>query len=250
MRNELAKFSVSPPCVTALGVVAPPPIQVESDTFSGPLALLFEFVRDRRVNLLDIPLAPVCESYFLYLLSSDRSNLDESAAALVALAYLIERKAWAMLPAPEEEPIEVEEGAALGEGCIGDYQFAIAALTEFEAERLKLFFRPEGAFPSIPPEIINHEIDHLAAAFAAILGRAEPSPFETVHRARRSLASMMKSVLDAISHEYRSLEQIIPAPFTREDAVYWFLAILELIRLGSARLRLDDGNVHFARAAA
>ena len=75
------------------GVIAPPPIQVECPKFSGSLAMLFACVRDRKVELLDVPLFPICEAYFAYLMESDWANLDEAASALAALAYLLERKA-------------------------------------------------------------------------------------------------------------------------------------------------------------
>src|ERR1051326_3802442 len=78
--------------VTALGVIAPPPISVESPHFSGSLAALFACVKERKVDLLDVPLMPVCEAYFLYLFEAAVKDLDEAAAALVALAYLLERK--------------------------------------------------------------------------------------------------------------------------------------------------------------
>src|SRR3954463_13791078 len=94
--------------IAALGVVAPPPIQVTTPTFDGSLGLLFQCVRDHKVDLMEVPLAPICEAYFLYLMQSPNVELDEAAAALIALAYLLERKAWALLPVVEPEP-ELEE---------------------------------------------------------------------------------------------------------------------------------------------
>ena len=35
--------------------------------------------------------------------------------------------------------------------------------------------------------------------------------------------------------------------YTRTDAVYWFLALLELIRLGAATVKLDGEEVLFAK---
>jgi len=42
---------------------------------------------------------------------------------------------------------------------------------------------------------------------------------------------------------------MMEAPYTREEAVYWFLALLELIRLGQVAAQIfDDGEVAFARS--
>ncbi|RYG37700.1 hypothetical protein EON81_05955, partial [bacterium] len=72
--------------LTPLGVVAPLPIHVESPAFTGPLGTLFLAVRDHRVDLLDIPLFPICEAYLTYLAMLPETPLDEAATALSALA--------------------------------------------------------------------------------------------------------------------------------------------------------------------
>src|SRR5688572_16813706 len=87
--------------LSPLGIVAPPEIHVESPRFTGSLATLFACVRERKVDLLDVPLYPICDAYFSYLAGAPIENLDEAAAALAALAYLLERKAWALLPCDE-----------------------------------------------------------------------------------------------------------------------------------------------------
>ena len=80
--------------VSPLGVVSPPPIYVDSPYFSGSLGALFGCVRERKLDLALVPLLPICEAYFSYLLQATFSDLDHRTAALSALAYLLERKAW------------------------------------------------------------------------------------------------------------------------------------------------------------
>ena len=55
--------------ISLLGVIAPPPIHVTTPTFDGSLAMLFRCVHDHKVQLLDVPLFPICEAYFIYLLN-------------------------------------------------------------------------------------------------------------------------------------------------------------------------------------
>src|SRR5438270_10878643 len=128
--------------VTALGVVAPPPIHVESPHFTGSLGQLFLCVRKRKIDLLDVPLLPICEAYFEYLLNSTLSDLDHAAAALAALAYLLERKAWALLPLADPEP-QMEEVLELIPATVDEYKTAIQALTIYHQERERYFFRTE-----------------------------------------------------------------------------------------------------------
>lgn len=234
--------------VTALGVVAPPPIQVESPKFTGSLGTLFTCVRERKIDLLDVPLLPICEAYFEYLLSANIRDLDHAAAALTALAYLLERKAWALLPIAEPEP-EMEEPLELIAPTAHEYQFAIQALTIYQEEREQFYFRPPDSGPEpyeLPFEISNVTIADLARAFERLLTKAVPDPVAPLNKARRSLSEQMKVVIRRLTKEWLPLDRLIVGAFTREDAVYWFLALLELIRLGQAAVRLREDEVEFA----
>src|SRR5579872_2660477 len=135
-----SKLLSAEPAVSPLGVVAPPPIHVQTATFDGSLATLFNCVREHKVELLEIPLAPICEAYFEYILTSPNTSLDEAAAALVALAYLLERKAWLLLPTPEPEPEELE-ALSPPEPTVYEFTAAIEALRVWHDERSNLFFR-------------------------------------------------------------------------------------------------------------
>jgi chromatin segregation and condensation protein Rec8/ScpA/Scc1 (kleisin family) len=237
--------------VTALGVVAPPPIQVESPFFTGSLAALFTCVRERKVDLLDIPLLPICEAYFEYLLQAAMRDLDQAAAALVALAYLLERKAWALLPVATPEP-ESEEAGQLIAPTTHEYEIAIQALSIWEEERERFFFRPADCGPEpyeLPFEIGNVTALDLARAFEKLLTKATPEEVVPLNKPRRSISEQMKVVMRALSKDFKALDQLITLPFTREEAVYWFLSLLELIRLGQVAVRLEEDEVVFAQAA-
>jgi segregation and condensation protein A len=237
--------------VTALGVVAPPPIHIESPAFEGSLGTLFRLVRDHRVDLLGVPLFPICEAYFAYLLQAETDNLDEAAAALAALAYLLERKAWMLLPGPDPEP-EAEEPMELPEATTYEYRAAIEALAQWHEDRASLFFRSPDAGPDpyeLPYTLGDVGVADLARALERVLSKAEPEPMKPLSRPRRSLAEQMRRVLLAVSDRWQNLGTLLPPPYTRWDAVYWFLALLELIRLGQVAARLTEtGDVEFARA--
>jgi len=232
-----------------LGLVAPPPIEVASPEFSGSLGVLLQLVSDRKIDLLRVPLLPVCEAYFKHLLQVSGHDLDEAAAALLALAYLLERKSWLLLPTPEEEP-EFEEGLDLIDPTIGQYTLAIESLRLWHDEREQFFFRPQdaGLDPyEVPFTLTDVHINDLARAFERMMRRAVPEPVQPLNKKRRSLTDQMGAALASLSSEWRSLETLIPEPFTREDVVYWFLSLLELIRLGQASVKIDGEDVHFRR---
>lgn len=235
--------------VGALGVIAPPPIHVTTPTFDGSLATLFGCVRDHKIDLLDVPLFPICEAYFAYLLASERRDLDEAAAALAALAYLLERKAWLLLPSEDPEP-EIEDASSLPEPTAHEYRLAIEALSVWHEARKSLFFRAvDGPNPyEIPLSFSEITPGDLSRAFEEVLRRATPEPFEPPSKPRLSLQEQMGRVLLAIGFEWRSLSEMLPEPYTRSEAVYRFLALLELMRLGQVAAKIDETTVRFARS--
>ncbi|MBX3118901.1 MAG: hypothetical protein KF784_07525 [Fimbriimonadaceae bacterium] len=242
--NEKALATLS-----SVGVIAPPPIQVESPKFSGSLAALFVCVRDRKVDLLDIPLFPICSAYFLYLAESEQISLDEAAAALTALAYLLERKAWALLPVAEPEP-EFDDPMELMEPYVHEFALAIEQLRTLHEERTHQFFRPQDAGPDpyeLPYTLEEIEPADLARALARLLSRATPEKPEVLGGPRRSLTEQMKLVLAALTTDWASLDSLVKEPFTRQEAVWWFLALLELIRLGQVNVQVSEEDVQFRR---
>lgn len=237
------------PTFTGLGVVAPPPILIQTPTFEGSLATLFRCVRDQKVDLMTIPLEPVCESYFLYLIQSEHTELDEAAAALAVLAYLLERKAWGLLPVEEMEP-EYEEALVLPDPSAYEFAEVIDVLKIWQDERSKLFFRSpeaESNVYEVPYTVGDITVGDLARAFERLLRRAQPDSIELLSKPRKSLQEQMRVVLIALTKEYRPIESLFVGTYTRSDAVYWFLALLELIRLKQAGVRVEEDQVLFAK---
>ena len=236
------------PSISALGVVEPPPIHVSTPTFDGSLAMLFQCVRDHKVQLLDVPLYPICEAYFLYLINLEDACLAEAAAALAALSYLLERKAWLLLPVEEPEP-EIAEILELPTPTAHEYNLAIESLQVWHQERAQLFFRSPEAGPEpyeLPLSLESVTSGDLALALERLLRRAKPEPVTPLGKPRKSLSDQMRVVLGKLSDQWRSLEELVEDPFTRSEAVYWFLALLELIRLGQAAAKVLDDQVQFA----
>jgi segregation and condensation protein A len=247
-RSKKTEIAEKP--IAALGIVAPAPIQVAFPKFSGSLGQLFACVREQKIDLLDVPLLPICEAYFQYLVAQDAPDLNESAAALAALAFLLERKAWRLLPIPETKPDEPEV-LELAERSVHEYLEAISFLREGFERRSELFFRAPNqslAGYELPIEIESLEVQALSNAFARMLERMRPPTMKSVARAGRMLADEMRSVLRRIQTDWEIFDALLPTTATREDAVYVFLSLLELMRLGQVVMRIVDAQVEFSLA--
>jgi segregation and condensation protein A len=232
------------------GVIEPPPLHIETETFSGPLTALFLMVRDHKVDLLGVPLGPICEMYLRYLMESEEPNLESHAVAVSALCWLLERKAWMLIPVEQEaeEPEACELPEEI-EPYVQEFLPAIDTLMSKKNERDHLFFRTgeESSLYELPFESASISSSDLAKAFERVLARAKPDVPERLDRPRRSLSDQMVLVLRALRAEPASLEELIDVELTRTEVVWWFLALLELIRLGQASVFIHDGNVTFSQ---
>lgn len=238
--------------ITALGVTQPPEILVECEAFTGSLATLFLCVREGKVDLLGVPLAPICQAYLQYLVESAGQDIDKASAALAVLAYLLERKAWSLLPNGEEEP-ELADPEEPMEPWVSEFVPAIEALKALAEERGQVFFRqPDAETPGyeLPFELGQVTLLDLSRALQRLLERARPEPPTSLRKPARSLSEMMVVVLHELPLEFQTLDEIVVGDFTRSEVVWWFLALLELIRLGQARVRLCEADVEFARVSA
>ncbi len=245
---EKESFTLGP-----LGIFNPPEIHVECPVFTGTLGILFVCIRDRKIDLLDVPLAPICEAYFRYLIDNAESDLDGAGVALAALAFLVEKKAWMLIPTNEEEEPEGEDILDFVDPYVQEFAPAISDLLDRQSERDLLFFRHPDAkaqgyeLPFDTTEVTSLD---LAKAFEKLLAKAKPDPVEQISRPRRNLSEQMVIVMKALPDDFQTLENIVTGEFTRSEVVWWFLALLELIRLGQASVKIEDGEVQFARGHA
>jgi len=232
------------------GLGTPVPLRVESPGFAGSLATLFHLARDGRVDLSGIPLAPVCIAYCEYIRDMPEDDVDAAGAALLALAYLVERKAWSLLPIADPPP--PEEIAELPEPTAHEFALAVDSLEERHRERSQLFFRQGETADNyeVPMAPGTVSAADLAKAFERLLLKAKPVDVEPLARHRPSLADVMKGVLRTVrSAGKATIEEVLPENFTRLDVVFVFLALLELLRIGQVKGLFVDGDLVLEPAA-
>lgn len=213
--------------------------------------MLVQCAAARKVDLRDVPLHPIGVAYIEYLRESESPDLEGAVSALLALAYLIERKAEALLPQPEVEDHWDEDEEFIAPS-FSLFRPSLNALNESWDSRDQLFFRSVDEDPGLyelPVTLSNVKLADLGRALEAILARAVPEEVHPLGRPRRSLAEQMRVVLRCLRAEAAPLEELIEGEWTRTEAVWWFLALLELIRLGQAAVRMgDEGELVFWRA--
>ena len=82
--------------------------KVDLDVFAGPLDLLLYLVKKHEVDVTEVPIAKVTEEFVTYLEVLEELAIDQVGEFVELASVLLEIKARALVPRPEEQEEVVE----------------------------------------------------------------------------------------------------------------------------------------------
>ncbi|MBQ8072694.1 MAG: segregation/condensation protein A [Clostridia bacterium] len=214
--------------------------------FDGPLDLLLTLIGKAQIDIREIFVSDITDQYLDVVRSAPDLNMDEASDFLVMAATLVEIKSRAMLPRPpapeegEEDP-EAELIRRLEE--YKRYKESVESLRDFEEAARHIFTKLPEEYP-LPPqevELTGLTLNGLTEALMRILARkpetAEDAPNHyaprDIHRDQHTVENCMLSLLKTIRRKKRMrFEEAFSQAPTREEVTTFFLALLELLKLG------------------
>ncbi len=202
---------------------------VKIPVFEGPLDLLWHLVRKNKLNIFDLPMALITEQYLQYLEMMRALNLEIAGEYLLMAATLIYIKSQMLLPREEKGPEEPVEDPRLQivEPLLelAKYQEAAKWLSQRSVLNRDVFVPP----PQIPED--NHlevSLFDLLSALKKVLHRRPPEVYE-VARARVILTQKIEEIMTILATKGKIyLSELLALAKSREEAIAYFLAILEL----------------------
>ncbi len=215
--------------------------QIHLSVFEGPLDLLLYLIRREKVDIHDIPIAPITRQYMEYLDLMTELSLDVAGDFMVMAATLIHIKSKMLVPV---EPTESE-----GEDETEDpraelvrrllefqrYKEAAGILHQQAQIRAATWMRPDSVVPKFDDageEMLEAGLFDLIAAFKELLDRRKALLAHEVEAEGKSIEERIEEML-ALIKEGESIEflELFAAQETKGDMILTFLALLELIRL-------------------
>jgi segregation and condensation protein A len=227
--------------------------QVKLEVFEGPFDLLLHLISRRRVEVTEVDLAEITGDFLASLQGIEELDLDAATRFLVVAATLIELKAARLLPREEAEELE---------DLLGDARDLLyARLLEYRAfrdaaaglrDRLDANAGYHGREVPLDPALQRLvpdaalQVDPAGlAALAAAATAPRPEPRVDLSHIRKSYISIRDAarlVLSAVPSEgARRTFRALVGDHGRGDRVVFFLALLELYKLG----HLDLVQEHF-----
>ena len=215
--------------------------QIHLPEFDGPLDLLLYLIRRDKVDIQDLPIAPITHRYMEYLDLMQELNLDVAGEFMVMAATLIHIKSKLLVPVDPTESEGAEEVEDLREQLMQRllefqrYKEAAGILHQKREIRAATWTRPETAVPQFDDggeEMLEAGLFDLVSAFKELLERRKTLLAHEVADSGKSVDQRMDELMELI-REGESVEflELFASQETKADMIVTFLALLELIRL-------------------
>jgi segregation and condensation protein A len=215
--------------------------RIQLPLFEGPLDLLLYLIRREKIDIHDIPIAPITRQYMEYLDLMKELNLDVAGEFMVMAATLIHIKSKMLVPlSPTEaegDEDAVDPRAELVQRLLEfqRYKEAAGVLHQQAQIRAAQWTRPDSVVPRFDDageEMLEAGLFDLIAAFRELLERRKTLLAHEVEAEGQSVESRMEELL-ALIGVGQSLEflELFAAQETKAAMIVTFIALLELIRL-------------------
>jgi segregation and condensation protein A len=212
---------------------------VRSAAFDGPIELLLSLAQRAEVDLKAVPLAELTDDY-LRAVEERHPPIDRLAAFLVIGARLVQLKAARLMPEPVEgEADDLQAWEEAIKGRLDEYKRFKELAESIMRRHATGQFTFAGLFePEVLPQpLVQVKLDALAAAFQHVLDRLPPQDQVTVEFEHVSLNDKLEELRQMLLRQPQmNFSAIFRHARTRLEAVVTFLALLELIRIGDARV--------------
>ena len=234
--------------------IALPPLRAGEPPFEGPLDLILHLVKEHEVDLFDIPIAKITESYLATLEALRELDIDLAGEFLHMAAQLVLMKSKLLLPrtevaedAPAAEDAGVDPRAELVRRLL-EYQKYKAAGEELGSRDIlerSVFVRKvraeRPAAPEGPEGLADVSVFKLIEALDRALAHARPEHAHEVVTDRLTISDAIARVSDVLRLRRRAtFEELLAGTpeqrNTRADVIATFLAILEMAKLKLVRI--------------
>jgi segregation and condensation protein A len=220
-------------------------LDLDLEVFNGPFDLLLTLVLKEEIDLLEVDLAEVVLAYIEHLERAGELDLEAATEFLVLIAALLELKSRLMLPADDEEGLDIEPVEAAEE--------LLARMLEYHryrqaAEHLRARLEAEHGYryrsAPLPPALRRISVEaaesaydpaQLAEALGGLLTVPPPLDLRHVRRPAVSVEQRLRHLRDLLRSRSRfSFDDAVEGADRLTEAVTLF-ALLELYKAGEAK---------------
>ncbi|MFT4834471.1 MAG: segregation and condensation protein A [Marinoscillum sp.] len=237
--------------------------EIKLPLFEGPFDLLLFFIERDELDIYDIPIAKVTLDFLDYIKNLEIMNVEVASEFILVAATLMRIKAKMLLPRPviDEEGNEVDPREELIKHLLEykKYKSIIGELSALETERLDRERRGNmmqeikelSQSANVEAEMQDLDLYKLMKVFQKVLKRYEFEQSRPVHQVIQypyTISSQRDYIMHKLLHSDNgrlSFEKLIQEKREKIFVIFNFLAILELLQLGSITLHIGEGFNNF-----
>lgn len=233
-------------------------LSVKLEHFEGPLDLLLHLIDKNKIDIYDIPIVTITDQYLVHIRSIEENTMDVMSEFIEMAAILISIKAKMLLPKYEDDEDEEDPREALVQKLIEyrKYKMISESLKNKHEHADKVIFKEA----SIPDEVRNYvQIPDVEEIMANVEFAALYQVFQNVMRRSVEKIDVVRSKFGDIKKEeftvqdkivellnmrelYSSLSfaDLLDNVISKTEMIVTFLAVLELMKMGSIRVKQTD----------
>jgi segregation and condensation protein A len=224
--------------------------------FKGPFDLLLFFIQRDELDIYDIPIAQITENFLDYMHKMQEMNIELASEFILVAATLMKIKAQMLLPRKilDDEGNELDPRQELVQKILDYKQFKELSQTlmELESEQIQHVARTSAIeeIESIAKlyqtdfEMENVSISKLMRTFQVLLQQKYNAEKVDIHQIKTIFydisiekSNILKRIQNAKKLDFTALFETIQ---TKIHAIYYFLAILELVQEQKINIVLSD----------
>lgn len=229
--------------------------------FKGPFDLLLFFIQRDELDIYDIPIAQITENFLDYMHKMQEMNMELASEFILVAATLMKIKAQMLLPRKilDDEGNELDPRQELVQKILDYKQFKELSQTlmELEAEQIQHVPRTSAIeeIESIAKlyqtdfEMENVSISKLMRTFQVLLQQKYNAEKVDIHQIKTVFfdisiekTKILERIQNAKKLDFATLFETIQSKI---HAIYYFLAILELVQEQKVNIILSDNINQF-----
>ncbi|AVN64612.1 MULTISPECIES: segregation and condensation protein A [Mesoplasma] len=249
--------------------------ELNISNFSGPLDLLWNMVKDKKIDIFEINLSEIIDQYLKYIEGQQKLDIELASEYLVLAAQMIEMKSRILLPKDEDD----SEDELMFEDLLEQInQYGqIKEVSEYfynkQEEYLKTFSKPKTKKSFIQSIADRNDelmvnpldigIDEFAEIFQSILQRAQNfdedfeydenmlledayAPIQNEIISPQVIARSIVDVMKTNKHKEWRLEEVITGyELNLINLISTFLAVLDMVRHQVAVINQKNDTLEF-----
>ena len=221
-----------------------PIYSIKLDGFEGPLDLLLHLIQKEEMDIYDIQIAKITDRYLEYVTLMEQLDLDVASEFLVMAATLLHIKSQSILPqivSDSEHPIGNQEQLVQQLLEYKRYKEAARVLDVYAEKRTTIYNRSSKLHADLDRTRayeIKATLFDLLTAFKNINDRIEQQDPDDEYQTVEEETITVEDKIAFIERELDISEQLLfedlfPLTSSKIDLIVTFLAVLELIRIGT-----------------